>query len=137
VSCESHLPEAAAKTIPEAHLMTMSDRFGMAFWFGDLVPQKITSVPCLVSHAIWRQVTGWLDQLNRGEDVMNWDQIQGDWKQMAGRVKEKWGKLTDNDMTVMSGQREQLVGVLQERYGYEKKRAEKEVRDFTDSLKTP
>lgn len=66
---------------------------------------------------------------------MNWDQIQGDWKQMAGRVKEKWGKLTDNDMTVMSGQREQLVGVLQERYGYEKKRAEKEVRDFTDSLK--
>ncbi len=68
---------------------------------------------------------------------MNWDQIQGDWKQMAGRVKEKWGKLTDNDMTVMSGQREQLVGVLQERYGYEKKRAEKEVRDFTDSLKTP
>ncbi|MFN8708580.1 MAG: CsbD family protein [Planctomyces sp.] len=66
---------------------------------------------------------------------MNWDQIQGDWKQMAGRVKEKWGKLTDNDMTVMSGRREQLVGVLQERYGYEKQRAEKEVRDFTDSLK--
>ena len=66
---------------------------------------------------------------------MNWDQIQGDWKQMAGRVKEKWGKLTDNDMTVMSGRREQLVGVLHERYGYEKQRAEKEVRDFTDSLK--
>lgn len=132
---ELNLQEAAAKTIPEAHLMTMSDRFGMAFRFEDHVPQKITSVPCLVSHAIWSQVTGWLDQLNRGEDVMNWDQIQGDWKQMAGRVKEKWGKLTDNDMTVMSGQREQLVGVLQERYGYEKKRAEKEVRDFTDSLK--
>ena len=50
---------------------------------------------------------------------MNWDQIKGDWKQMTGKVKEKWGKLTDNELTVIAGQREQLVGVLQERYGYE------------------
>jgi uncharacterized protein YjbJ (UPF0337 family) len=66
---------------------------------------------------------------------MNWDQIKGDWKQMTGKVKEKWGKLTDNELTVIAGQREQLVGVLQERYGYEKDLAEKEVNDFTHGLK--
>ena len=66
---------------------------------------------------------------------MNWDQIKGDWKQMTGKVKEKWGKLTDNELTVIAGQREQLVGVLQERYGYEIDRAEKEVNDFTHGLK--
>jgi len=50
--------------------------------------------------------------------AMNWDQIQGDWKQFSGKVKEKWGKLTDNELTTTSGKREQLIGVLQERYGY-------------------
>lgn len=54
---------------------------------------------------------------------------------MNGKLKEKWGKLTDNELTVIAGQREQLVGVLQERYGYEKERAEKEVNDFTRGLK--
>ncbi len=66
---------------------------------------------------------------------MNWDQIKGDWKQMTGKVKEKWGQLTDNELTVIAGQRDQLIGVLQERYGYEKERAEKEVNDFTQGLK--
>jgi uncharacterized protein YjbJ (UPF0337 family) len=66
---------------------------------------------------------------------MNWDQVKGNWTQMTGKVREKWGKLTDNELTVIAGQREQLVGVLQERYGYEKDIAEKEVSDFTHSLK--
>jgi uncharacterized protein YjbJ (UPF0337 family) len=66
---------------------------------------------------------------------MNWDQIQGDWKQFSGKVKEKWGKLTDNELTTMAGQREQLIGVLQERYGYEKEQAEKELNEFTQGLK--
>lgn len=66
---------------------------------------------------------------------MNWDQIQGDWKQISGKVKEKWGKLTDNELTTMAGHREQLIGVLQERYGYVKEQAEKELNDFTQSLK--
>ena len=43
---------------------------------------------------------------------MNRDQIKGDWKQMTGKVKEKWGKLTDNDLTTIAGQRDQLVGIL-------------------------
>ena len=66
---------------------------------------------------------------------MNWDQIQGDWKPISGKVKEKWGKLTDNELTTMAGHREQLIGVLQERYGYVKEQAEKELNEFTKGLK--
>ena len=67
---------------------------------------------------------------------MNWDQIQGDWKQFTGKVKQKWGKFTDDELTMIAGQREQMVGILQERYGYAKERAEKELTDFTDSITT-
>ncbi|MGB0069839.1 MAG: CsbD family protein, partial [Isosphaeraceae bacterium] len=48
---------------------------------------------------------------------MNWDQITGEWKQLKGKVKEKWGKLTDDDLTTAAGKREHLAGLLQERYG--------------------
>jgi uncharacterized protein YjbJ (UPF0337 family) len=66
---------------------------------------------------------------------MNWDQIAGSWKQLRGAVKEKWGKLTDDDLTAIAGRREQLAGKLQERYGYEKVRLEKEVDEFASALK--
>jgi uncharacterized protein YjbJ (UPF0337 family) len=66
---------------------------------------------------------------------MNWDQIQGDWKQMTGKVKEKWGKLTDNDLTVIAGKQDQLAGLLQQRYGYAKEQVEKELDEFTKGLK--
>ncbi len=61
---------------------------------------------------------------------MNKDEIDGNWKQFKGTVKEKWGKLTDDDMTVIEGKRDQLVGKIQERYGYAKDQAEKEVKDW-------
>ncbi|WP_437614407.1 CsbD family protein [Erwinia sp. V71] len=61
---------------------------------------------------------------------MNSDQASGNWKQFKGKVKEKWGKLTDDDMTVIEGKRDQLVGKIQERYGYAKEEAEKEVSDW-------
>lgn len=61
---------------------------------------------------------------------MNWDQAKGNWNQMKGKVKEQWGKLTDDDLTTISGQRDQLVGRLQERYGYAKEQAEREVKDW-------
>jgi uncharacterized protein YjbJ (UPF0337 family) len=61
---------------------------------------------------------------------MNWDKIEGQWKQSAGKVKEKWGKLTDNDLTAINGKREQLVGKIQERYGIAKDEAEKQVDEF-------
>ena len=59
---------------------------------------------------------------------MNWDRVEGNWKQFSGKVKEKWGKLTDDDITVINGKQDQLVGRIQERYGVAKERAEEEVR---------
>ena len=61
---------------------------------------------------------------------MNKDEIGGNWKQFKGKAKEQWGKLTDDDMTVIEGKRDQLVGKIQERYGYEKDQAENEVKDW-------
>lgn len=61
---------------------------------------------------------------------MNKDEAGGNWKQFKGKVKEQWGKLTDDDMTIIEGKRDQLVGKIQERYGYQKDQAEKEVVDW-------
>ena len=58
---------------------------------------------------------------------MNWDQVEGKWKEMRGHVKEKWGKLTDDDLNVIAGERERPVGKIQERYGIAKEEAEKQV----------
>ena len=64
---------------------------------------------------------------------MNWDQVEGKWKQYSGKVKEKWGKLTDDDLEVISGRRDQLIGKIQERYGIMKQEAEKQVDEFVRS----
>lgn len=61
---------------------------------------------------------------------MNRDQMAGKWKQAAGKVKEKWGKLTDDDLQMIDGKREQLVGKVQERYGIAKEDAERQVEEF-------
>jgi uncharacterized protein YjbJ (UPF0337 family) len=66
---------------------------------------------------------------------MNETVMKGKWRQVKGSVKEQWGKLTDDDIKVFIGEGEQLVGKLQERYGYTKEQAEREVADFIDSLK--
>ncbi len=58
---------------------------------------------------------------------MNAERIKGNWKQLKGKVKEQWGKLTDDDLTVIDGEQEQLLGKLQDRYGYTKEQAEKEL----------
>ncbi len=65
---------------------------------------------------------------------MNWDQIEGKWKQYSGQLKEKWGKLTDDDLTTIAGKRDQLIGKLQERYGMAKDQAERQVDEFTTSV---
>jgi uncharacterized protein YjbJ (UPF0337 family) len=67
---------------------------------------------------------------------MNWDQIAGDWKQVTGKAKAKWGKLTDNDLTTIAGKREELAGLLQVKYGYAKEQAEKELNEFAETLKS-
>jgi uncharacterized protein YjbJ (UPF0337 family) len=61
---------------------------------------------------------------------MNWDQVAGNWKQFKGSVKEKWGKLTDDDLNVIAGKKDQLIGKLQERYGIAKEEAEKEINSW-------
>jgi uncharacterized protein YjbJ (UPF0337 family) len=55
---------------------------------------------------------------------MNWDQMEGKWKQMKGGVKKQWGKLTDDDLQYMAGSKDQFVGRLQERYGIAKEDAQ-------------
>jgi uncharacterized protein YjbJ (UPF0337 family) len=61
---------------------------------------------------------------------MNKDIFKGQWNEVKGKVKEQWGKLTDDDLTKINGRREQLVGLLQKRYGYAKEQAEKDIKDF-------
>ena len=61
---------------------------------------------------------------------MNWDRIEGNWKQLKGQAREHWGKLTDDDVDVAAGNREQLVGKVQERYGIAKDEAERQVDEF-------
>lgn len=65
---------------------------------------------------------------------MNEDRIKGKWKQLTGTMKEKWGKLTDDDLQVAEGNTEYLAGRVQERYGLAKDEAERQVREFERSL---
>jgi uncharacterized protein YjbJ (UPF0337 family) len=65
---------------------------------------------------------------------MDWNRIEGNWKQFTGKVKEKWGELTDDDLKAIDGHREQLEGKLQERYGYNKDQIRKNVDDWLSSL---
>ncbi len=62
----------------------------------------------------------------KGVDV-NWDTIEGNWKTAKGKVREQWGKLTDDDLDIIAGKRDQLVGMIQHRYGRGKEAVEKEV----------
>lgn len=70
-----------------------------------------------------------------GVPLMNWDQIEGNWKQFKGKAKQQWSKLTDDDIGRLSGKREELVGVVQERYGYQKEQAEKEIDNWLKTQK--
>jgi uncharacterized protein YjbJ (UPF0337 family) len=66
---------------------------------------------------------------------MNWDQVQGKWTQYKGKIKEKWGKLTDDDLDVIDGRRQLLVGKIQEHYGTAKEAAEMQADEFVKALK--
>lgn len=61
---------------------------------------------------------------------MNWDQIQGKWTQRKGSVKQHWGKLTDDDLAVIGGSKDKLVGRIQERYGIKKEEAQRQLDDW-------
>ncbi len=72
--------------------------------------------------------------LNDEDKQMNADVIKGKWKQINGRIKERWGNLTDDDLNVAEGHSEYLAGKLQERYGWTKEKAQDELRDFSSKL---
>jgi len=61
---------------------------------------------------------------------MNWDTVKGQWKQFRGQIKEQWGKLTDDDLDRIEGKRDQLIGVVQKRYGIARDEAERQLTEF-------
>jgi uncharacterized protein YjbJ (UPF0337 family) len=65
---------------------------------------------------------------------MDWNRVEGNWKQFTGKVKEKCGELTDDDLKAIDGRRDQLEGKLQERYGYSKDQIKKNVDDWLSSI---
>jgi uncharacterized protein YjbJ (UPF0337 family) len=65
---------------------------------------------------------------------MNRDIAEGKWKQLVGTLRDKWGKLTDDDLEQVAGKRDRLIGKMQERYGYAKDQAEREVDGWIDQI---
>ena len=65
---------------------------------------------------------------------MNWDRIEGNWKQFKGQVKQQWGKLTDDDLDVIAGKRDHLAGKIQETYGITKDETEKQLKKWQDQV---
>jgi uncharacterized protein YjbJ (UPF0337 family) len=80
--------------------------------------------------AWWRS----LKQRQKKERVMDWNRLEGNWKQFKGNVKEKWGRLTDDDLDVINGRQDQLEGKIQERYGLAKDQAKKDVNAWFKTL---
>ncbi len=68
--------------------------------------------------------------------MINVDVIEGKWKEFRGKIKERWGKITDSDLDRLQGNREQLAGLLQQKYGYAKEKAEKEIDQFLSWVKS-
>jgi uncharacterized protein YjbJ (UPF0337 family) len=74
-------------------------------------------------------------KLSLQETAMNWDQVEGKWKQVKGSVRKQWGELTDDDLTKMAGSRDKFVGVLQERYGIAKEEAQKRADEWAKNMR--
>ena len=67
---------------------------------------------------------------------MNWDHVEGRWTEFRGKVRERWGKLTDDDLDVIAGKRDQLIGLIQQRYGTARDEVDREVKEFERDLET-
>jgi uncharacterized protein YjbJ (UPF0337 family) len=71
-----------------------------------------------------------IQQCTNRETAMNWDRIEGNWKQFKGNVKQQWGDLTDDQIELIAGKRDQLVGQIQEQYGLNREETERQLRQF-------
>lgn len=65
---------------------------------------------------------------------MNWDMIMGDWTKFQGKIKEQWGKLTDDELTQIDGNRDQMVGAIQKKYGIAKEEAERQMKQWESEM---
>lgn len=86
----------------------------------------------------WQRMIDWQFRqpgLEQKEFEMNWDIVEGNWKQFNGKVKAQWGKLTDDQLDVISGKRIELAGKIQEAYGISKDEAEKQIKQFEEANK--
>lgn len=86
----------------------------------------------------WQRMVDWQFRqpgLELKESEMNWDIVEGNWKQFNGKVKAQWGKLTDDQLDVISGKRIELAGKIQEAYGISKDEAEKQIKAFEEANK--
>jgi uncharacterized protein YjbJ (UPF0337 family) len=88
-----------------------------------------------VPSGTFEQGAGYVCISTQEEMTMDWNRVEGNWKQFKGAAKEKWGKLTDDDLNVIEGRREQLEGKLQQRYGFAKDQIHKDVDDWFRTLK--
>jgi uncharacterized protein YjbJ (UPF0337 family) len=71
---------------------------------------------------------------SRIEVTMDWNRVEGNWKQFKGKIKEQWGNLTDDDLDQINGRRDQLEGKIQQRYGYAKDQVQRDVDDWFNNL---
>jgi len=103
-----------------------------------VAPRRCTRL-CLLKAGIFfvyscransRSITQQTEQAGR-EQIMNWEQVRGNWEQAKGELKVRWGKLTDDDLTVINGERDKLIGSLQEKYGITKEAAMKQIDEMT------
>jgi uncharacterized protein YjbJ (UPF0337 family) len=79
-------------------------------------------------------LAGGVRQRPQGNTPMNWDRIEGNWKEFKGKAKQQWGKLTDDDLAVIDGNREELEGRLQQHYGYAKDKASQEITNWLNRI---
>jgi uncharacterized protein YjbJ (UPF0337 family) len=68
---------------------------------------------------------------------MNWEQIQGKWAQLKGKARQQWSKLTDDDLEYIGGTKDRFIGKIQERYGFEKERAQRDVENWLETQRDP
>ena len=88
------------------------------------------TTPARTTHVYLGKCRSTMVGINIKESDMNEDRMKGNWNQVKGKVKEQWGSLTDDDLDVIAGRRDQLCGRIQERHGLARDEAEKQVKDF-------